>query len=277
MKKTLSFLTIAILLGLGAFFLYDNYLKDYIPNIFHLEPIELSVYAPSSLRTPLDKVKEAYQSENPSVTLTISYKSSYEITKDILAGKKPDLAIVASQKDLQQITSKALIAPDTQEVLAKNTVVLIAPVDSGLNSVEGLTSNKIEKIAVGNPDSTSIGHYTTSILKNMGLLNSLEWKFREQKNVQEIVKKVGDKSDEAGIVFRSDALTNPKVKVVAEFPQTTYTPITYTMFETATEKNEHFGNVKALEEYLLSESAQKLLTDSGFTSVVTSKTDKNAK
>ncbi len=107
-----------------------------------------------------------------------------------------------------------------------NTLVLVTPPAGTLKKVADLQAGAVQRIAIGNPDSVPVGHYTRDVLEKEKLWQALAPKYVMATTVKQVLEYVQRGEVEAGFVFGSDAVAaKGRVRVVMELPTTT--PIVY--------------------------------------------------
>lgn len=189
-------------------------------------PTEVTVFAAASLTESLNAIKESYESAYPEIELVYNFDSSGTLQTQIEEGAACDLFISAGQKQMDALGD--LIAPDSRIDLLQNTVVLVTPKDAEqtLDSFDGLDS--VSSIALGNSD-VPVGQYSEEILKYMGLWDKLnaEKKITFGSNVKEVTAQVAAGAVECGIVYQTDAASEPEIQVVAQAPADSYSPAIY--------------------------------------------------
>ena len=116
----------------------------------------------------MEEVKTVYAQENPKVTITYNFGGSGALQQQIEQGAPADMFISAAQKNMDPLETKGLLADGTRKDLLLNEVVLIIPKNSSaITDWRGLTSDKIKKVAMGEPDSVPA--------VNMGKKSSFIW------------------------------------------------------------------------------------------------------
>ena len=86
----------------------------------------------------------------------------------------------------------------------------------------------VSSIALGNSD-VPVGQYSEEILKYMGLWDGLnaDGKITFGSNVKEVTSQVAAAAVDCGIVYRTDAASEPEIEVVATAPAESYSPAIY--------------------------------------------------
>src|SRR5262249_28324966 len=130
---------------------------------------------------------------------------------------------------------------DTRRNLLRNRLVLIAPADSKVNVqiVPRFPLAKIlgdGKLAMANPDAVPAGKYGKAALESLGVWKDVQSKVASAEIVRAALVLVSRGEAPLGIVYRTDAAVDPKVRVVGLFPENTHPAIIYPIAETAAGK-----------------------------------------
>lgn len=193
---------------------------------------KIIVLAASSLTTALDEIKIAYKKSHPTDNISISYASSSILAKQIENGAPADIFISANQQWMDYLINKKDVT--SSSVLLKNSLVLIAPVDSPISAV--VIDNKTnwaallpknEKMAVGNTSHVPAGIYAKEALTYFNVFDKLKPKMINAANVRDALMYVDRGEVALGVVYKTDAIIDSNVKIIGEFPQKSYTPVEY--------------------------------------------------
>ena len=175
--------------------------------------------------------------------MVASYEASSALAKQIEAGAPADVFISADLAWMDYASEHKLIKPDTRFNLLGNRLVLIAPKDSKLDHVviaKGFDIAKLAgdgRIAVADVKAVPAGRYAKAALTSLGAWAAAEPKLAQAENVRATLAFVARNETPLGIVYATDAKIEPKVKIVGEFPDDAYPPVTYPVAETAASKN----------------------------------------
>ena len=122
-----------------------------------------------------------------------------------------------------------MIVTDTRKNLLNNTLVMIVPNDStlGLTSLKDLASDKVNKIAIGDPKSVPAGTYAQKAFDELGITAQVTRKYVIGADVKAVLSYVESGNVDAGLVYSTDAITSTKVKVVASAPADINAQIVY--------------------------------------------------
>ena len=227
---------------------------------------KVTVFAAASLKNALDAVNAACEAE-VGEQATVSYAASSALAKQIEQGAPADVFMSADLDWMKYLADKNLIKADTQTRLLGNSIVLVAPADSSVTAdiapnfdLAGLLGDG--KLAMANIDSVPAGKYGKASLEAMGVWPSVEGKVAQAENVRAALALVSTGEAPLGIVYKTDAAADPKVKVVASFPEDTHPPIVYPVAQTADSKD---AETPAFLKCLQSAKAKELFEAQGFT------------
>ena len=217
MKKTLALLlalTMLFALTAQAAFADDTAETE--------EEVEILVFAAASMTESMEKVKEAYEEANPSVTVVYNFDSSGTLKTQIEAGADCDVFISAAQKQMNALDATKdkeanpdgldFVLEDSRLDLLENIVVLVVPEGNpkGIESFDQLA--ELLKagdvfMAMGNSD-VPVGQYTQKILAYYELEEEELAKaglITYGSNVKEVTTQVSESSVDCGVVYGTDA------------------------------------------------------------------------
>jgi len=180
---------------------------------------EITVSAAASLTNAFQELKPLFEKASPGTTLLFNFAASGPLLKQIESGAPVDVFASADQETMNQAVAKKLIAEGTRKDFTANILVMITPSDStlGLKTVKDLSTPKVERIAIGNPDSVPAGRYARQALTAAGAYDALKPKFILGESVRQVLDYVGRGEVQVGFVYNTDAMiAKDKVKVVGE-------------------------------------------------------------
>src|SRR5262245_49494158 len=210
-------LPIALLVGVGALAAPSTHgAQDRVAN-------DVLVFAAASLKEVLDEIVAAAQ---PSIdgTIRVSYAASSALARQIEAGAPAHLFISADTEWMDYLAGQNLIQSATRVDLVGNSLVLIAPaaepvrlkIEKGFGLAAALGSGRL---AVADPAAVPAGKYARAALKSLGVWNSIADRLAPADNVRSALALVARGEAPLGIVYRTDALVEPKVRIVDAFPK----------------------------------------------------------
>lgn len=253
-------------LGLAAFAAIGLSL---LPSLTRADDKGPVVFAAASLKDALDAADAGWTKES-GTQVVASYAASSALAKQIEQGAPADIFISADEDWMNYLAEKKLIKPDTRFDLLGNRLVLIAPKDSKIETkiADGFAPSTLlgdGKFAMANTDSVPAGKYGKAALTKLGVWDQVKDKIAQADNVRAALQLVSREAP-LGIVYATDAKSDPNVKVIDIFPEGTHPPIIYPIAITASSTN---ADAPALLAYLKSSAAQSLFKDQGFKILLT--------
>ena len=203
----------------------------------------LTVFAAASMKNALDDVDTAYTAKT-GVRIVASYAASSALAKQIEQGAPADIFVSADTDWMDYATAKKNINEPTRVNLLGNSIVLIAPKDSKIDTVTigaGFDLAKLAgdgKIATGDVKAVPVGKYAKAALEKLGAWQAAEPKFAMADSVRAALTLVARGEAALGIVYSTDAKVEPGVKSVGTFPADSHPPIIYPVAATTTAKAE---------------------------------------
>jgi molybdate transport system substrate-binding protein len=228
-----------------------------------LRAADLTVSAAASLTNAFQELKPLFEKANPGVNVLYNFAASGPLLKQIEAGAPVDVFASADQETMDQAVAKKVIAEGTRKDFVANSLVLITPADSkfSLKTAKDLTGEKVERIAVGNPDSVPVGRYTRDSLTKDGLYDTLKPKFVLGESVRQVLDYVSRGEVQAGFVYMTDAMI-AKDKVAVAATMGGHAPITYPIAVVASSANKDMA--AKFTALVLSAEGQAVLAKYGF-------------
>lgn len=227
---------------------------------------DVIVFAAASLKNALDAVNAQWQKETGK-KVTISYAASSALAKQIEGGAPAQMFISADLAWMDYLAGKSLIKPDSRSNLLGNRIVLIAPKDKAtpIDIKAGFDLAKAVgdgKLAMANVDSVPAGKYGKAALEKLGAWAGVSGKVAQAENVRAALLLVSRGEAPLGIVYQTDAASDPNVKIAGTFPEDTHPPIIYPIALTAGASH---PDAAALLAYIKSAKAKPLFETQGFT------------
>src|SRR4029079_6511351 len=162
---------------------------------------------------------------------------------------------------------KGLIKPDTRSNLLGNRLVLIAPKDSNIsaNIQPGFDLAALLKggrLAMGHVDAVPAGKYGKAALEKLGAWDGIKDKIAQAESVRAALLLVARGEAPLGVVYQTDAASDPTVKIVGTFPENTHPPIIYPI---ALTKEATSPDASAFLNFIRSPAARPIFERKGLT------------
>jgi molybdate transport system substrate-binding protein len=219
---------------------------------------EIVVSAAASLQDALTEIGARYEKQNPNIKLRFNFGSSGALQTQIENGAPVDIFIAAADENMDALAAKKLIDAKTRRVLASNRLVLIAPKESRLKlkSFKDVASPQVKFVALGGPN-VPAGKRAEEVFAALKIWPAIEAKAVRAKDVRAALAQVELGNADAGVVYRSDAATSDKVRVVATAPESMHKPIRYPFAVVTGSK--HSAQAARFAKFLNSDTAKRTL------------------
>lgn len=224
---------------------------------------QLTVSAAASLTNAFNELAPKFEASKPGVTLRFNFAASGVLLQQIAQGAPVDVFVSADQATVTKGVEQKLFDADTKKDFARNTVVLIAPTQGGVDikALADLSGPAVKRIAVGKLATVPVGRYTKEVLDHANLWATLEPRLVYADSVRQVLDYVSRGEVEAGFVYRTDAaVAADKVKVVLTADG--HTPVTYPVVAVSDSKNKALA--RDFIAYLFTPPAQDVLAKYGF-------------
>lgn len=231
-------------------------------------PGPVTVFAAASLQDGLRALVRDWTARgHPAPRL--SFAASSALARQIEQGAPADLFLSADEPWMDFLQARNLILPATRISALGNALVLVAPADSRLP--EGLLRSTDlpallgpqGRLALGDPSHVPAGRYAQAALEWMGQWQALQPRLARAENVRAALLLVERGEAPLGIVYRTDALAVPGLRVLGRFPAESHPPITYPF--ALTRRAEGNAEARAFLTFLAGSDAMPIWQRHGFT------------
>jgi molybdate transport system substrate-binding protein len=190
-----------------------------------------TVFAAASLTDALNEIGKAYEAQTGK-HVVFSFAASSVLAHQIESSAGADAFISADMDWMNYLDTKGLMQHASIKTLLGNHLVLIAPKDSSIALTiaphfDLLGALKGGRLAIADPASVPAGKYGKQSLTALGVWDSVSGQLAQAENVRAALAYVARGETPLGIVYTTDAMAEPKVRIVAEFPDNTHPAIVY--------------------------------------------------
>jgi molybdate transport system substrate-binding protein len=226
---------------------------------------DITVFAAASLKNALDDAAKKYEAKTGD-KVVVSYAASSALAKQIAQGAPSDIFFPADLDWMDYLEQKKLIDIASRHTLLGNTLVLIAPKDSIVSLVIEKNFPLLQalgadgKLAMASPASVPAGKYGRAALTSLGVWDAVAPRVAQAENVRAALVFVARGETPLGIVYGTDAKSEPAVRVVGTFPEGSHPKILYPVALTASAKPE----AREFLDFLLSPEAASSFEAQGF-------------
>ena len=225
------------------------------------------VFAAASLKTALDEIATLWMRETGLPAPRLSHAGSNALARQIEQGAPADLFLSADLDWMDALAAKSLLRPETRSNLLANRLALVAPLESkatitlqpGADLAALLADGRL---ATANVDSVPAGKYAKTAFEKLGLWAGLKDRLAQAENVRAALLLVARGEAPLGVTYATDAAAEPKVRIIALFPEESHPPILYPI---AMLKDSAHPQALRLLEFLKGGSARTIFERHGFT------------
>ncbi|HZH45512.1 MAG TPA: molybdate ABC transporter substrate-binding protein [Roseococcus sp.] len=156
----------------------------------------------------------------------LAFAASSALARQMEQGAPADIFLSADEAWMDWAAARGLVVPASRLTVLGNALVLVAAAGAPLVAWEGLPGTT-GRIALGDPAHVPAGRYAQEALQGMGLLGALTPRFARAENVRAALLLVERGEAPYAIVYATDALAVPGLRVAARFPENSHAPIRY--------------------------------------------------
>lgn len=196
-----------------------------------VQAADITVFAAASLSDALKDVEKSYEVKTGH-SAALSFAASSALARQIEASQGADIFISADKDWMDYLDRKGLIDRASRKILLGNHLVLIAR--AGSNPALTIAPHfdlagalRVGRLSVADPDSVPAGKYAKTALLYLGVWNSVADHLASAENVRVALAYVARGEAPLGIVYTTDALSEPRVHIVGVFPDNSHQPIVY--------------------------------------------------
>ena len=228
------------------------------------QPETLTIAAANSLREVFRHVLPLFEKQHSEINVRVIYGPSQTLRSQIEQGAPVDIFLPSLFEEIEQLEQKGLIIQGTKRAYASTSLVLItsATHPAPIGSVQDLQTIPIRRIAVGDPKSSSVGKVAAQFIKYNKLDAQLKSHYVFGEHSRAVLDLVANGEAEVGVLYRTDAVEDPKVRILDTVPVGSHTPIRYGVAATWTAKN--LSGAGDFITFLLTPEVQTLLQEHGF-------------
>ena len=230
------------------------------------EAQDLTVFAAASLREVFQSIALTFEKQHPNLKVRFNFAGSQDLRVQIEQGAKVDVFASADWKHMKSLATQGLVAEP--RVFARNLPVVVVPKNNPAKVQTFADLAKVTHLVVGAPE-VPIGAYTENIFAAAEKLNGKAFADRvranvrsRELNVRQVLTKVALGEGDAGIVYKTDALTMPDKVQVIEIPSAINVVAEYPI--AALKAAPHAELAREFVKLVLSKEGEKVLTAAGF-------------
>lgn len=202
-------------------------------------PASLMVYIPCVISAPMNEVLESYRAAHPEVALPFETGKPLALLGKVVAEHKGPTAVI-TMGDVEMewlVGAGAVEAADVRTIAVNILPLALAAGESaaGVEELADLAGPGAKRIYIEDPSQSSLGDRTERALKKLGLWEKVAPKVVRPDPEAMVLSELIEGRADAAAVFRDclfaeigDEASLPKrVRIIAEIPEETYSPIPY--------------------------------------------------
>ncbi len=192
----------------------------------------LTVFAAASLQDGLRALARDWAARGHAMP-RLSFAASSALARQIEQGAPADLFLSADEPWMDHLQARDLILPGSRVSALGNALVLVAPPGAAPSAplARGTDLPALlgpqGRLALADPAHVPAGRYARAALEWMGQWEALAPHLARAENVRAALLLVERGEAPLGIVYASDALALPALRVLGAFPPESHPPITY--------------------------------------------------
>jgi molybdate transport system substrate-binding protein len=210
----------------------------------------ITVFAAASLKESLDDAAKSFE-QLTGDKVVISYAASSALAKQIENGAPAEIFFSADTDWMDYLIEKKQIRSESRVDLLGNRIVLISPatptaaaapmntaplvIAANFPLAQALGNNRL---SIADPKAVPAGKYAKAALESLGVWASVEQKLAPAENVRAALAFVARGETPFGVVYKTDALAEKRVRIVDTFPPFSHVPIVYPVALTNLGKSE---------------------------------------
>ena len=178
------------------------------------QPSGLVVSVAASVYDSLDEITGLYRAAT-GVTVALNAGGSNTLARQIVEGAKAGLFISADNRQMDVVEKAGRVVAGTRTRLLTNELAVIVPSDAPAErTVARVLEGGVARLAMGEPAAVPAGVYGRAWLERQGAWARLEAKVIPFPTVTAVLSAVANGRVDAGIVYRTDAMTSKNVRVI---------------------------------------------------------------
>ncbi len=185
---------------------------------------ELMVFAAASLRDALLASEKAFE-ERSGVDLRFNFAGSNLLALQIEASPRADVYISANEWWMEYLEDRQFLEADSRRTLVSNGLAIIVNGDSalGLEAPSGLPDLPMRHLSLADPEGVPAGRYAKEYLQGLpwgdgSIWDAVSSRVAPAPDVRGALALVEADPEIIGIVYRTDAVSSARVRILYEVP-----------------------------------------------------------
>jgi len=239
-------------------------------NTWNTEPVyaersdTLTIAAANSIKQALRHLLPLFEAQHKNVEVRVVYGGSQKLREHIEQGAPVDVFLPSSIEEIDKLEKAGLIIKNSKRLYAQTRVVLITGnlLPANITSFQDVAKPEIRRVAIGDTKTSSVGKFAAELFENLSIDKQINTRYLYAEHSGAVLDLVARGEAEVGVVYRTDAAQNSKVRVIAEAPPGSHSPVLYGLAIVWTSNNVPLA--RAFSEFMQSPAAQRALQEDGF-------------
>lgn len=227
-------------------------------------PETLTIAAANSLKDVLRKILPLFEAQHKNLNVRVVYGPSQTLRDQIEQGSPVDVFLPSLFEEVEQLEQKRLVLKETTRIYAGTSLVLITAtvLPAPIGSIHDLERIPVRRVAIGNPETSSVGKVAAEFMKNAHLDQRLRSHYVYGEHSRAVLDLVANGEAEVGVVYRTDAVSNTKIRIIEATPSDSHVPVQYGLAIPWTAKSTTWA--REFSDFLLTPQIQTILEEYGF-------------
>ena len=178
------------------------------------------VFAAASLRDVMQDLKTPFESAS-GLDVVYNFAGSNTLALQIEAAPAADVFLSADEAWMDRLAKGGRLVPGTRRSFLSNQLVVVANADSPLQlaAPADLATAPFRFLSLADPEAVPAGRYAKGFLERVevdggDLWSRVQARVAPAPDVRAALAMVAAQPDVVGIVYRTDAMTSPRVRVL---------------------------------------------------------------
>lgn len=222
------------------------------------EAVTLTVFAAASMEPTFTELAKTFEEEHEGVTVLFNFAGSQTLQEQIIQGAPADVFASANTKQMDPVVEAGLNITEPV-IYATNELTIVTPPDNsaGIENFADLAKSGLNLVICA-PE-VPCGSATVKVEEATGVTLT---PVSEEQSVTDVLAKVQAGEGDAGLVYKTDAISAGDTVLAIAFPESSEAVNTNPIVALST------GEQSALGEewvaFILSPASQKFLQEAGF-------------
>nr|WP_232834217.1 MULTISPECIES: molybdate ABC transporter substrate-binding protein [unclassified Sphingomonas] len=222
------------------------------------------VLAAASLQESMTAAADAWARKGHAKPV-VSFAASSALARQIEAGGSADLFVSADQEWMDTLAAKGLIVPASRATFLGNRLVIVAAKGTTTRIPRGGAA--LARVLTAGPLAMAdapvpAGRYGEAALRRLGVWDKVAARVVRGDSVRAALALVEHGAAPLGIVYATDAMASPAVRIAGVLPASSYPPITYPL---ARLKASGHAEAEGFRRFLIGSEGRAIFRHYGFT------------